>query len=87
MSVPTNAQRAERAFRITLVYQGWTGADGEDAETLIVDIVADLMHEVRMHQGDNFEEILERARVHHDAERDDDAENPENEMVASWPTP
>ena len=69
MSIPTNAQRAERAYRTLLAYQSYGGIfSGDDVETLAVDFLADLMHEVRMNQDDDFDEILERARVRHDAE-------------------
>lgn len=73
MNIPTNADRAERAYRTILTYQQRNDA-GEDFDAVTVDFLADLMHEVRMHQGDDFDELIERARAHHDAEASEERE-------------
>lgn len=63
---PTPEQSAREALQIVLDY--W-GAQGEtELETAITDLMVDLMHLARMN-GCDAEEMLEKARRHHDAER------------------
>ena len=74
MNIPTNADRAERAYRTILTYQQRNDPGDENFDVVTVDFLADLMHEVRMHQGDDFDELIERARAHHDAEASEERE-------------
>ena len=62
-----NADRAERAYRLILIYRQWAGQD-EDEETLIVDLLADLMHLADEGYGE-WPYMLERATMHYEAER------------------
>jgi molecular chaperone DnaK (HSP70) len=58
----TNANRAERAFRTLLgTYINRDGA--ADFDDALTSFLVDAMHEMHLHQGDTFDEILEKARL------------------------
>ena len=59
-----NQTRADRAYRLALVYRQWVGADEDDPETVLADILADMMHE----HPEDFDAALDRARRNYDAE-------------------
>lgn len=68
---PTNAQRSERAYRLLLIYEQQHD-EGEDHETAVSDLLADLMH-LCDDYGIEWEEVTRRAAMHHEAEsRGDD---------------
>ena len=64
MTTENNATRADRAFRLTLVYRQWIGADEDDPETVLADLLADLMHNADT-EGSDFDAVLDRARSHY----------------------
>ena len=67
MTTENNATRADRAFNLTLVYRQWIGADEDDPETVLADLLADLMHNADT-EGSDFEATLDRARRHYEDE-------------------
>ncbi len=56
-------RRQERAYRASLNY-----TDGNDTETNIVDLIADLLHLAESDYS-GADDILERALMHYNAER------------------
>jgi len=50
-----------------LVYGQYAGEENEDQETLIVDLMTDLLHDAK-NCGYDLAACLERARMHYDAE-------------------
>ncbi len=57
----TNADRSEHAFRATLAYKTYSGAE-EDTESNIIDLMADLLH-LAADYGDP--EQMQRTAWHH----------------------
>lgn len=60
----TNEQRAQRAFRAILA-SGYLEGDEEEAVT---DLLTDLRHMGDQHYGWTLDELVERSRMHYDAE-------------------
>jgi len=63
MGEPTNAERAQRAARVLTDYKR-RHDPGEDAETVLTDLLADLLHYCDKTDLD-FAKIEERARGHY----------------------
>ena len=57
-----NAERAERANQVILAYQHADGKD--DTATVLIDLVADLMH-FSDQQAIDWEIVVQRAMQHH----------------------
>ena len=74
MTTENNATRADRAFRLTLVYRQWIGADEDDPETVLADLLADLMHNADT-EGSDFDATLDRARMHYAEETGPECES------------
>lgn len=69
MSEPTNADRAERAFRVVDSYRKKHDPE-EDNETVLSDLLADLLHFCDERNLD-FAKIEDTARMHYEAELDE----------------
>ena len=74
MTTENNTTRADRAFRLTLVYRQWIGADEDDPETVLADLLADLMHNADT-EGSDFDAALDRARSHYAEETGPECES------------
>ena len=74
MTTENNATRADRAFRLTLVYRQWIGADEDDPETVLADLLADLMHNADTESTD-FDAVLDRARRRYEDESGPECES------------
>ena len=61
----TNFDRAERIYRVGLIYGQRTGES--DGETILTDMLADMMHEADQ-QGYDWQEIARRARGYYEEE-------------------
>ena len=66
MTTENNATRADRAYRLTLIYRQWTGGE-DDPETVLGDLLADLMHNADI-EGSDFDAALDRARMYYEDE-------------------
>lgn len=60
-----NNERADRARQTLWYYADYS--DGELCDSTVVDLLTDLMHLCR-EDGANFNELLQMARVHYEAE-------------------
>jgi hypothetical protein len=65
-SVPGTPNNGLRAHNATLAI-GFTGNDGEDTETNIVDTLANIMH-LCDRDGLDFQKVVKTATMHHEAE-------------------
>jgi hypothetical protein len=76
-----NADRAERAQAVLMIYVEAKGEIFENSSSEIADLIADLLHlTVRIEDPDNGPTtVLRLARMHFDAEHG----NPEEEAVAA----
>jgi hypothetical protein len=63
MAYPNNFTRALFAERALDAFQGVTGMEDEDINTIFSDLLADLLHYCRQHDMD-FETLLDRAVNH-----------------------
>jgi len=72
----SNATRAERAENALRVYIEAKGEAFEDSSSEIVDLIADLLHlAARTDEGDDpIDSTLRLARMHYEAEADEEAE-------------
>lgn len=72
LTEPAIERRIERAEKVLSLYRGITGADSEEIETVIYDLMADLFHyAVKGNKDDaesTVEELIRLARLHFDAE-------------------
>jgi len=66
-----NQKRADRAYRLGLIYRQWIGAEEDDPETVLADLLADMMHE----HPDDFDAALDRARRHFEEESGPECES------------
>jgi hypothetical protein len=65
----TNLERANWADKAVLAFREQTGCDHEDA---LADLLCDLMHWADV-QNFDFDMALDRARMHYEAERDEES--------------
>lgn len=63
-----NEHRAERGAEIVGEYRDRWDRD-EPTETVLTDLLADLMHFCDTPDAPSFDSMIETARTHHDAER------------------
>ena len=72
----SNATRAERAENALRVYIEAKGEAFEDSSSEIVDLIADLLHlAARTDEGDDpIDSTLRLARMHYEAEANEEAE-------------
>jgi hypothetical protein len=54
--------RANLAYGVLLVYANRAGLEGWDTDAIISRLLADIHLEVRLHQGDDFDNLLTEAR-------------------------
>jgi len=74
MNEPTNTDRAERARDIVDAYnRRHNGADG-DLATSAADLLADILHAADHMTGWNAAGLIDRARMHHAAETEEEPE-------------
>ena len=66
---PKNLQRAQRAARALNHYKEETGDRYADQQTLLIDLLADLLHLADRKAHVNFDDALRTARSHHETER------------------
>lgn len=65
----TNSQRAEQAHRCVMYFEQQTRSDRENS---LKDLLANLMHWADQH-GQDFEDALRVARMHYEAEVQEEA--------------
>lgn len=67
----TNDRRADRAANTILVYGQWAydRPDEEEMEYKVSDLLTDLMHLIGLYYGDDFDDLLRRARADYEEER------------------
>lgn len=70
----TNADRATDGAKAVAIHN----TDENDVQTGLVDLLADLMHYASEEQGLDFEAALDTARMHFQAEVDEEAADDEN---------
>ena len=59
-----NARRAEYMFRLMLIYRQWRSDDAEDDDTVVADLLADLMHYCDEYAVD-WDNAIRRASLYH----------------------
>ncbi len=75
MSETTNSDRADRAAALLLTYQQQHDTGNDEPDSVMADLIADLMHHARRSMGlddDRIEEVIERARGHFQAELEEE---------------
>lgn len=67
ITITTNEDRAEAAYRAVEKFSDTTGLEGEDMQTKISDLLCNLQH-LAVEQGIEFSECLEQAYRHYETE-------------------
>lgn len=67
ITISTNEDRAESAFRAVEKFSDITGLEGEEMQTKIADLLCNLQH-LADEQGIDFSECLEQASRHYESE-------------------
>ena len=70
--MPTNVERADRIYRLMLVYKQYKG-DNEDYTTDVTDLLTDLMHYCD-EMGIDFDRRMGFARAYYEAEYEEEQE-------------
>lgn len=63
MTEPTNEERADRIYRLMLVYKQYLGFS-ENKETYLIDLLTDLLHYCD-EMGLDYDRAITTARMHH----------------------